>query len=451
MLRPSKEAGVKSRAPSKTSEPGRQTADGGNVRCQTTAHPRVAAGGGSSALSNPSRQILVLNCGSSSIKFATFSAAPETARMWVGAIERIGARHGRFRARNADGAVTFDEDRGVPDHAAALDLLLGRIDETLGPGSLVAAGHRVAHGGPDCDCPVRITESVRKRLTELIPLAPLHQPHNLAGIAALGARRPDLLQVACFDTAFHHGLPRVARMTGLPREYEGRGIRRYGYHGLSYEYVTEYLRSRNEATFSRQRIVIAHLGSGASMTAIRGGRSIETTMGFSPLSGLPMGTRCGDLDPGIVLHLLTEMGMTPEAVQHLLYERSGLLGVSGISNSMEDLLAQERVPEASEAIELFCYRARAWIGALTAALGGLDQLVFTGGIGENAAAIRARVCAGLQYLGIEIDEGRNQRGNDIISAPGGAVTIEVVPTDEELMIARHTYRLVTALGDRPGG
>ena len=240
-------------------------------------------------------------------------------------------------------------------------------------------------------------------------------------------------------------------MTGLPREYEDKGIRRYGFHGLSYEYVTEYLRSRHEATFTRRRIVIAHLGNGASMAAIRDGRSIEITMGFSPLSGLLMGTRCGDLDPGIVLHLLMEMGMSVKAVQRLLYERCGLLGISGLSSNMEDLLAQEQAPAAAEAIELFCYRARAHLAALTAALGGLDQLVFTGGMGANAAEIRTRVCAGMQYLGIEIDEERNRQEESTISAPGSDVTIEVIPTDEELMIARHTYRLVTKVSDLRGG
>ena len=388
------------------------------------------------------RHILVLNSGSSSIKFATFSAELETRRTWSGALERIGLPRGRFHAKNGEGTPAFDEEHDLPDHAAALDLLLEAMERRGSGGEATAAiGHRVAHGGPDCDCPERVTVSVLKRLEALIPLAPRHQPHNLAGIVALRARLPDVPQVACFDTAFHHALPRMACMTGLPREFEKRGIRRYGYHGLSYEYIVERLRSDDGAEFDRQRIIIAHLGNGASMAAIREGRSVETTMGFSPLSGLLMGTRPGDLDPGIVLYLTQELDMSGEAVETLLYEQSGLLGVSGLSRNMADLLVRKEAPEAAEAIEYFCYRARAHLAALTAALGGLDRLVFTGGIGANAPEIRERICAGLGYLGIEIETDLNSGGERRISSPAGAVVVEALPTDEEEIIAHHTRRL----------
>ncbi len=387
--------------------------------------------------------ILVLNCGSSSVKYALFSTAGALARLQSGALERVGMPEARFRARDSSGKVLFDEQRDIPDHEAALDLLLARIAEEMPTDALTAAGHRVVHGGPDCDCPEPVTPALEDRLTRLIPLVPLHLPANLAGIAAINARRPDLPQVACFDTAFHHGLPRRARMTGLPREFEGQGIRRYGFHGLSYEFVVEDLQRREGLAATRGRLVVAHLGNGASMAALRDGRSVETTMGFSALAGLPMGTRCGDLDPGIVLHLLGEGGMRLEAVRALLYEGSGLLGISGVSGDMEDLLDQEHLPQVAEAIDFFCYRARAHLAALTAALGGVDRLVFTGGIGANSPIIRERICAGLSYLGIEIDSRRNRAGERTISAGRGAVTVQAFPTDEETMIARHTQRLVS--------
>jgi acetate kinase len=271
----------------------------------------------------------------------------------------------------------------------------------------------------------------------------LHQPHNLAGIAAVRRARPGLPQIACFDTAFHHDLPRLARLAALPREFYDEGIRRYGFHGLSYEYVIDALR-RDGVDVDRERIIVAHLGNGASMSAVKGGRSVETTMGFSTLAGLPMGTRCGDLDPGIVLYLLTEKGMTVERVQHLLYEESGLLGLSGLSRNMQDLLARPAEPAAIEAVEFFCYQARRHLAALTAVLGGIDRLVFTGGIGANAPAVRAKVCTGLEYLGIALEDELNASGARLISANASRVAIEAFPTDEELMIARHVQQVLTA-------
>lgn len=385
--------------------------------------------------------ILAINCGSSSVKFTVFAAAEPLPRLWWGAVERIGLAHGRFHAVDADGTSVFDETRHIADHGAALHLLLNAIEQHPSGARLAAVGHRVVHGGPDCDCPVIVTAALEARLRQLNSLAPLHQPHNLAGIAAVRNARPGLLQVACFDTAFHHGLPRLATLTALPRYLFGEGVRRYGFHGLSYEFIVDALR-RDGVDIDHERIVVAHLGNGASMCALKGGRSVETTMGFSTLAGLPMGTRCGDLDPGIVLYLLAEKGMTVERVQRLLYEESGLLGVSGLSRNMQDLLTRSAEPAAVEAVDLFCYQARRQLAALTAALGGLDRLVFTAGIGANAPFIRANICAGLEYLGIVLDAQRNTDGTRIISADGGGVTVEAFPTDEELMVARHVRCLL---------
>ncbi len=392
--------------------------------------------------------ILVINCGSSSVKFALFAdEADAPRRLWSGALQRLGLPEGRFAAKAEDGAILFDETIDIPNHVAALDLLLARVAELAPPNALGAIGHRIVHGGDDCDCPLLVTPALEARLRRLVPLAPLHLPHNLAGIAAVKVARPELPQVACFDTAFHQGLPRLARLTGLPRRFEEEGIRRHGFHGLSYEYVIDELRRRHGDDAANGRIVVAHLGNGASMAAFRGGRSVETTMGFSTLGGLPMGTRSGDLDPGIVLYLFMEKGMTAEQVQHLLYEESGLLGLSGRSRNMQELLAcAGSEAAAAEAVEFFCYQARKHLAALTASLGGLDRLVFTGGIGANAHEIRAKICEGLAYLGIVLDETRNAAGEWTISSYGGDVVVEAFPTDEELMIARHVHLV---LGDRP--
>lgn len=380
--------------------------------------------------------ILVINCGSSSVKFALFSAQATLPRFWSGAIERIGMPDARLSIADADGVKVADECRVIADHGAALSLLFETIKRhPLGP-PLLAVGHRVVHGGAECDCPLLADAALEARLRRLVPLAPLHLPHNLAGIAAARRARPQLPQIVCFDTAFHHTLPRLARLTALPRKVYDEGIYRYGFHGLSYEYVVDTLRA-NGVDVDRERIIVAHLGNGASMCALKGGRSVETTMGFSTLAGLPMGTRCGDLDPGIVLYLLTEKRMTVERVQHMLYEESGLLGLSGLSRNMQDLLARPNDPAAAEAVELFCYQARRHLAALTASLGGLDRIVFTGGIGANAPEVRAKTCAGLEYLGVALDAERNAASARMISADTSSVVVEAFPTDEELMIARH--------------
>ena len=394
--------------------------------------------------------ILVINCGSSSVKFALFAAAQSLSRLRSGSVDRIGLANGHFHIADADGVTITNKTGFFSNHATALGQVLEAVERDASTPRLMAVGHRVVHGGAECDCPVVITRALEARLRKFIPLAPLHQPHNLAGITAIRNVRPDIPQVACFDTAFHHALPRFAILTGLPREFCDQGIRRYGFHGLSYEYVVDALHGYG-VDLDAERIIIAHLGNGASMCAVRGGRSVETTMGFSTLAGLPMGTRCGDLDPGIVLYLLTEKGMTVERVQHLLYEESGLLGVSGFSRNMQDLLARAAEPAAAEAVELFCYQACRHLAALTATLGGLDRLVFTAGIGANAPIIRAKICSHLEYLGIKLEAGRNTSNSRIISADGSRVTVEAFPTDEELMIARHVRRLLAKQPAVAGG
>lgn len=387
-----------------------------------------------------SSAVLVINCGSSSVKFALFVADGTMPHIFSGALELIGPTGGRFHARDSTGKVLFDEQRPLLNHKVALAFLVEAINQQLAGPALLAVGHRVVHGGADCDCPLPVTRELETRLQRLIPLAPLHLPHNLAGITAVRELHPDLPQVACFDTAFHRTLPRLAKLTTLPRAFQSEGIQRYGFHGLSYEYVVDALR-KDGVDVEHERIIVAHLGNGASMCALKDGRSVETTMGFSTLAGLMMGTRCGDLDPGAVLYLLTAKGMAADAVQNLLYEHCGLQGVSGISSDMRELLSRHENPAARQAIDLFSYRARQHLAALTAALGGLDRLVFTGGIGANAPEIRARICDGLAYLGITLDPKANLAGAKTVSAPGAAVTVQAVHSDEEVMIARHVIRL----------
>lgn len=386
--------------------------------------------------------VLVLNAGSSSVKFALFSATQVPTRRLSGAIDGIGRDQARFHAVDAKDDTQVDDTKQVSSQEDAIELVLSAVERRDAGWTIVAVGHRIVHGGPACDCPEYVTPELEQRLKRLIPLAPLHLPHNLAGIAAVRARRPHLAQIACFDTAFHQTLPKLARMTSLPRDIAGHEIRRYGFHGLSYEFIVNELRHRYGTSINDERLIVAHLGNGASMTAIRGGRSVETTMGFSTLAGLPMGTRSGDLDPGILLYLIMEKGLSAETVQHMLYEQSGLLGISGASSDMQQLLSLRHRPEVDEAIGYFCARARAYIGSLAATLGGVDRLVFTGGIGANAPGIRERICAGLDFLGADLDPARNCAGERTISRDGTRVRIEALPTDEELMIARHMVALL---------
>jgi acetate kinase len=329
-------------------------------------------------------------------------------------------------------------------HQGAAAFLLDWLDQRLDGQRVVAAGHRVVHGGREFSAPVRVNAAVLDALERLVPLAPLHQPHNLAAIRAVAARSPELVQVACFDTAFHAAQPPLAQAFALPRRLTEAGIRRYGFHGLSYEYIAHMLPSVDMHAASG-RTVVAHLGNGASMCALAAGKSAASTMGFTALDGLPMGTRCGAIDPGVLLHLLDHHGMDARGLEKLLYHESGLLGVSGISSDMRALLAS-RDAHAAEAVDLFVYRIVRELGSLAAALRGLDALVFTAGIGENTPLIRARVCRAAAWLGIELDEGANADGGPRISRAGSRASAWVLPTNEELMIALHTR---AALGVRP--
>jgi acetate kinase len=326
-------------------------------------------------------------------------------------------------------------------HDGAIEFLFawGR-GGALGGNRIIAAGHRVVHGGLEFTQPVRIGPDVLAALEVLVPLAPLHQPHNLAAIRAVAQRVPELPQVACFDTAFHRTQPAVAQAFGLPRRYAAEGVVRYGFHGLSYEYIASVLPG-TDARAAAGRTVVAHLGNGASLCALKGGRSVASTMGFTALDGLPMGTRCGALDPGVLLYLMDNHDLDVRALEKLLYQQSGLLGVSGISSDMRALVASPD-PRAAEAIDLFVYRIGRELGSLAAALGGLDALVFTGGIGENAAAIRARVCREAAWLGLDLDAAANDAGGPRVSRAESRVTAWVIPTNEELMIAQHTRRLL---------
>lgn len=397
-----------------------------------------------------SEAIVVLNAGSSSLKFSVYRVTGDAPDLIVrGQSEGLGTSP-RFTARAATGAVLVDtapaSAAGGFGHAEAFAHLAQWLrTQYAGQLTLAAVGHRVVHGGLDFVAPTLIDAAVLARLEKLIPLAPLHQPHNLAGVHAVTRLRPELPQVACFDTAFHRGRPPVTERFGLPDELFQRGLRRWGFHGLSYESVAGQL-GRLAPGIAAGRVIVAHLGSGASLCAMRGGRSVDTTMSFSVLDGLPMGTRCGSLDPGVVLFLLRHY--TRDELEELLYAKSGLLGISGLSNDVRELLASDS-PQAAAALEYFVYRTVREVSALTAALGGLDALVFTAGIGENSPLLRQRICQGLAWLGIGVDAAANARGRGCVSPAGQAPSVWVVPTDEEGVIAAHTLVAVAALADRP--
>src|SRR6056297_3866954 len=374
--------------------------------------------------------VLTLNAGSSSLKFGLYDDTVEPRLRVGGQVDGIG-RSPQLVLEAEDNSTTTP--CSAQTHRDALAAVLDALAPYLEGLTIAGIGHRVVHGGPDFSDPVRVTPEIEAALTDLVPLAPLHQPHNLAGIAAARGLFPDAVQVACFDTAFHRGHPWVNDTFALPRQFYDDGIRRYGFHGLSYDYITSVL-YRDEPDLFAGRVIIAHLGNGASMCAVRHGKSIGSTMGFSALDGLPMGTRCGQIDPGAVLHLIEEKGMTPKEVLSLLYKQSGLLGLSGISSDMRRLLASDQ-PEAQDAIDYYVFRARREIGALSAVLGGLDALVFCGGVGENAEIIRRRIVDGLDYLGLRMAPEPDRRSRDIGSGP---TRILVIPTDEERVIARAT-------------
>ena len=389
--------------------------------------------------------ILVLNAGSSSIKFSLFAeAGVEPAVVVHGQIEGIDTSP-HFIAQDAAGETT-SEQRWAQGTKLGHDGAVAHIGDWLqatyaGQHQLAAVGHRVVHGGVDYSAPVRIDQDVVAKLEKLIPLAPLHQPHNLAPIRSLMERTPQLPQVACFDTAFHRSNPPLAQMFALPSELTESGVRRYGFHGLSYEYIASVL-SKFDERAARGKTVVLHLGNGASMCSLQAGASVASTMGFTALDGLPMGTRCGAIDPGVILYLMDERKMDARAIEKLLYHQSGLLGVSGISSDMRTLLASSE-PRARLAIDLYCYRIRREIGSLAAALGGLDAIVFTGGIGENSAVIREQVCRDAAWLGVELDPAANAAGGPRISTPEARASAWAIPTNEELMIARHTHRLLS--------
>jgi acetate kinase len=351
----------------------------------------------------------------------------------------------RFAAKDAAGSGIGGHawDKGTPlGHDGAMDHLIGFLQNQRDGNRLIAVGHRVVHGGVEFSAPTLVTAQVIAKLEKLVPLAPLHQPHNLAPIRIVAQRTPQLPQVACFDTAFHRAQPEIAQAFALPSAITERGVRRYGFHGLSYEYIATAL-AEIDAKAAAGRVVVAHLGNGASMCALKAGRSVATTMGFTALDGLPMGTRCGSLDPGVMLYLMDELKMEARAIEKLIYQQSGLFGVSGISSDMRALL-ESGEPGAKLAIDLFVYRIGRELGSLAAALGGLDALVFTGGIGEHAAAIRERVCRDAAWLGIEFDPAANKVDGPRINTAASRVAAWVMPTNEELMIARHTQRLMGA-------
>ncbi len=389
--------------------------------------------------------IAVVNAGSSSVKFSIFDINDGDPRfIYKGKVTGIGAAQGHFLAQDA--RLKRIEDRVVSSsaerltHQQAFSMLQQWVSERHEPGDIVAVGHRVVHGGADYTTPVVVDESALDTLEKLCPLAPLHQPHNLNAIRAVQDINPDLLQVACFDTAFHYTQSENEQLFALPHALRNKGIRRYGFHGLSYEYIASVLPDYvgDEAD---KRVIVAHLGNGASMCAMRKRESVATTMGFTALDGLPMGTRSGALDPGVVLYLIGELGMTSDQVTELLYRKSGMLGLSGMTNDMRRLLVSDEA-NAKRAVDFFIHRIKREIGALTAVLGGLDALVFTAGIGENAAPVRQGVCDGLRYLGIEIDHKANDAGRSKISTEASTVSVCVIPTYEGLMIARHTYQLL---------
>ena len=379
----------------------------------------------------------VVNAGSSSLKFAFYE---DEQRLLAGHADTSAGR-AAITATGGNGAAVAPPDlAAAPSPGALLAALLAWVPERLGGRKLAALGHRVVHGGAAHSQPVRVTPELLAELEGLVPLAPLHEPHNLEPIRAALAAAPELPQVACFDTAFHRTMPRVAQSYALPDPLFDEGVRRYGFHGLSYEYIASVLPVA-APEIAQGRVVAAHLGNGASLCAMRAGVSVATTMGFSALDGVPMGTRCGELDPGVVLHLLQQRGMSGEALTDLLYRRSGMLGLSGLSSDFRDLLAS-REPKARFAIDVFCYQAARQIGSLAAALGGLDGIVFTGGVGENAAPVRSAICRSCQWVGLELDEAANRRRDARISAPQSRVAAYVIATDENLMIARHTTALL---------
>ena len=387
------------------------------------------------------KRILSVNGGSSSIKFAVFECGDRLERLAAGAIERIGRPDASMSVTGGDEVGKFSRAMTAPGYEAAAGSLIDWVEQQRIGDPLAAIGHRVVHGGPQYSEPRQLTAADVDTLRRLDLFDPQHLPQEILLIEAFQRRFPKLPQVACFDTAFFHGLPRVAQLLPIPRRYEGQGVRRYGFHGLSYAYLMEELARQAGAKVAAGRVILAHLGNGASLAAVRDGRSIDTSMGFTPAAGVPMGTRSGDLDPGLISYFARSENMNPQQFDDMINFQSGLLGVSETSSDMRELLLREsRDVRAAEAIALFCYQVRKWVGGFAAALGGLDQLVFAGGVGENAPTVRARICEALGFLGIELDAKRNADNAPVISRGGGRVEVRVVHTDEEFMIARSVQR-----------
>ena len=388
-------------------------------------------------------RILTINGGSSSIKFALFEAGAPLRRSLEGAIERIGLPEATMRVKGLSQADNFSRPLAAPDHTVAVGALMDWIAERLGRGALTAAGHRVVHGGPKYSDPQLITKEMVEELRQLTPFDPEHLPEEILLTAAFHRRFPDLPQIACFDTVFHHDLPRVARLLPIPRRYEAQGVRRYGFHGLSYSFLMGELARLAGTEAAQGRVILAHLGNGASLAAVRHGKSVDTSMSFTPTAGVPMSTRSGDLDPGLVWYLARTEKMNDKQFNEMVNFQSGLLGISETSSDMRDLLEHETQDvRAAEAVALFCYQVKKWIGAFAAALGGLDTLVFAGGIGENAPPVRARICDGLGFLGIELEEKRNAANEGVISAAASRVAVRVIRTDEERMIAKMVFQVL---------
>ena len=387
--------------------------------------------------------ILTINGGSSSIKFALFQVESPLRRVLEGRIERIGMPSPNFMVKGLNPADNFSRPVAAPDHKVAVGALMDWVQERTGHGELTAIGHRVVHGGPKYSEPQLITAEMVEALHQLEPFDPEHLPEEIQLTEAFHRRFPGLPQVACFDTAFHHDMPRVARLLPIPRRYDAKGVHRYGFHGLSYAFLMEELMRLAGPQTARGRVILAHLGNGASLAAVHGGKSMDTSMSFTPTAGVPMSTRSGDLDPGLVWYLARTEHVEPKQFNEMVNFQSGLLGVSETSSDMQELLAREADDvRAAEAVALFCYQVKKWIGAFAAALGGLDTLVFAGGIGENAPKVRARVCDGLGFLGIVILEKENAANAGVISSDASRVTVRVIHTDEEWTIAKTVCRIL---------
>jgi acetate kinase len=397
------------------------------------------------AINPKSSCMLTINGGSSSIKFGLFEVCDPPRRLLHGQIDRIGQKHASLRVNGLLTADTISQRVKAPDHAAAVDVLMNYIEERDVQRAVAAVGHRVVHGGPKYWAPKRVTAEKVRELRALSAFDPEHLPEEIRLIEAFGREFPGVPQVACFDTAFHHDLPLVARLLPIPRRYEALGLRRYGFHGLSYAFLIEELARVAGAEAARGRVILAHLGSGASLAAVRDGKSVDTSMGLTPAAGVPMSTRSGDLDPGLVGYLARIEQMTPVQFTKMVNFQSGLLGISETSADMNELIEQEtRHAHAAEAVALFCYQVKKWIGAFAAALDGVDTLVFSGGIGENAPLIRKQICEGLGFLGIALDLQRNERNASLISQDAGSVQVRVIATDEAVMIAKSVMSVLQA-------